>query len=71
MARKKKTTIEGRCYDCANAYLMQSIKENPVIAECRCTGERWVASMKPDCGGKFVRRIEEAVIHPMIYKNKH
>ena len=61
---------KGRCMDCANAYLMRSEPRNPVVAKCELTNERWVASMEPDCG-RFEYRKAEAVIHPMIYLNRH
>ena len=63
---KKKDEKCGKCYDCKNAYLMQSHKYNPIISLCQITKERWVASMDPRCG-KFSKRIGEAEIHPMIH----
>ena len=75
MAKKTVTTRinepkKGKCLDCKNAYLMQSLPCNPIVSECTITKERWVASMEPDCG-RFEHRKAEAVIHPMIYLNRH
>ena len=74
MAAKTKTKTKskeeepkhGKCYDCKNAYLMQSYPYNPIIALCEITKERWVASMDPNCG-LFGKRVGEAEIHPMIH----
>jgi len=60
----------GKCYDCANAYLMRSQPYNPIVALCEKTNERWVASMDPRCG-LFIVRVGEAEIHPMIHLYKH
>ena len=65
---KKAEVKNGKCYDCAKAYLMQSEKWNPIVAKCTVTGERWVASMTPECG-VFDQREGEAEIHPMIFLN--
>lgn len=59
--------IEMSCKNCRYAYLMQSDKANPIVAECTKTKERFVASSgyKTNCG--FEKRIDEMVIHEMIY----
>lgn len=56
----------GRCRDCAKAYLMRSSIHNPVVAICEPTGERWVASMNPQ-RGIFSQIKGEEIIHPMIF----
>ena len=63
---KQEAPKYGKCYDCVNAYLMQSAKYNPIVALCQKTGQRWVASMDPRCG-TFGQRIGEVEIHPMIH----
>lgn len=49
--KKKVPKIEIKditCMKCVYAYLMQSRKENPIVAECTKTKERFVA-MTPHC----------------------
>ena len=49
----KKTIVKPSvCYDCLNARLMQH-ESDPVVAECRLTGERYVASAGGYCGKNF------------------
>lgn len=67
--KKEDKPKNGICRDCAKAYLMQSAIHNPVVAKCESTGERWVASMNPQCG-IFSQRKGEEVIHPMIFLNR-
>ncbi len=38
-----------KCYDCKHGKYMQWMK-NPVICECRQTGERYVAEARRLCG---------------------
>lgn len=75
MIKKKAVTVRekparGRCRDCIHAHLMQSSRENPVIALCDINKERWVASMEPTCK-RFEQRSTEEEIHPMIHLSKH
>lgn len=72
---KKKTVVSketkikenGLCYDCINAYLMQSDDVDPVVCECKITGERHVAKYN-QCRIKHFERNknEERTINTMI-----
>ena len=72
IAPKKKKDVkieltERICRKCSNAYLMQSSKTNPIVAECTKTKERFVAR-SPHCKKCFFEeRKEEAIIHEMIF----
>lgn len=59
---KKTNTKPSVCYDCANARLMQHLSD-PVIAECKLTGERYVASAGGYCGKNFKQVQENYVRH--------
>ncbi|MBQ0074622.1 MAG: hypothetical protein KBT34_10555 [Prevotella sp.] len=68
-----KTTIKApttkvptliRCMDCKHAYLMQSIPDNPIVAECSERKERFVASTHFKCE-HFEKRVKPIVINPM------
>ena len=63
---KKQKSEPVRCYDCKLAYLMQSVKYNPIVAECSITKERNVSSTLLFCN-IFKERKEEPTIHKMIY----
>lgn len=63
---KKHTKANVSCYECKSAYLMQSAPCNPVVSECEIMHERNVASVKHNCR-LYGKRIEDAVIHKMIY----
>lgn len=52
--------------ECACAYNMRSDIHDPVVAECKVTKEREVASVKRVCR-HFKPLIGEVDIHPMIY----
>lgn len=72
---KKKTVVSKEtkikkndlCYDCINAYLMRSDAVDPVVCECKITGERHVAKYN-QCRIKHFERNknEERTINPMI-----
>lgn len=70
VVKKKAPKVESKditCMRCSNAYLMQSSKENPIVAECTKTKERFVAR-SPHCKKCFFEeRKEEAIIHEMIF----
>ena len=55
------------CKNCKHAYLMRSQSCNPIVAECMKTKERFVASTPQidKCG--FEMRVDEMVIHEMIF----
>lgn len=59
----------GTCYECQHAYLMQSRKENPIVAECEINHERQVARMNECSISMFKRNNGEKIIHPMIKAN--
>lgn len=71
MARKKKEPkiplTDMKCRDCEHAYLMQSSKVNPIVAECTLTKERHVALSPKNRECPFKHRSGEMVIHEMIY----
>ncbi len=62
---KKKTTELHTCFECANAYLMQSIPVNPIVSECTITREREVASTLIRCE-QFKPLNGKVEIYPMI-----
>lgn len=66
---KKIQSKPSVCYDCLNARLMQHEKD-PIIAECKLTGERYVASAGGYCGKNF-KQVPDGYQRPIekIYRN--
>lgn len=65
--KKKQTSKDnGVCFNCSNAYLMQSRPFNPIVAECNITKERNVAKMFLCDIGCFKRNLEEPKINSMV-----
>lgn len=65
--KKKQSPKEnGVCFNCSNAYLMQSRPFNPIVAECSITKERNVARMFLCNIGCFKRNLDESKINSMI-----
>ena len=62
----KKTIELHACLGCQFAHLMRSENRNPIVSECRLTGEREVASTLLKCE-YFKPRVGDAVINPMKY----
>lgn len=58
--------IPHTCKECANAYLMRSSPQNPIVAKCAILHTREVASTLFTCK-HFKPRLGNMVIHPMIY----
>lgn len=71
MRRKKDSKTKCKCRDCKFAYLMQSSKENPVIALCKRDTDGWrdarreVANLPKLCD-MFEQRYTPEIINPMI-----
>lgn len=67
MMAKKSTEQENlkRCYDCSNAYLMRSRTSDPIVAQCKLSGERFVAVTPFRCS-RFLNNLQQRVINPMI-----
>ena len=66
--KKNKTELHS-CKECSNAYLMRSAPYNPIVAECKKTGERQVATMPLHCL-YFEQKKGDAEIHPMLCYDK-
>lgn len=54
-----------RCYDCLNAYLMRFHTTDPIVSQCKLSGERNVAVTPFRCS-RFVDNLQQRVINPMI-----
>lgn len=63
----KSENKEHLCLNCSHSYLMRSNKFNPIVAECKLTKERFVASTPHvnKCG--FSVNENEPIIHEMLY----
>ena len=55
------------CKNCKHAYLMRSQSCNPIVAECTKTKERFVAKTPQIDNCAFEKRVDEMVIHEMIF----
>lgn len=66
MKKRPQKPLPHSCIECGNAYCMRSDRHDPVVAECKVTKEREVASVKRVCR-HFKPLIGEVEIHPMIY----
>ena len=62
----KKTIELHACLNCQFAHLMRSENRNPIVSECRLTGEREVASTLLKCE-YFKPRVGDVMINPMKY----
>ena len=55
------------CLNCKQAYLMRSQTCNTIVAACAKTKERFVAKTPQIDNCAFEKRVDEMVIHKMIF----